>query len=90
MSYLAPRTEALAHMLPKIRYGPEQGTPVQLVQAVQALGAGLADVKTAVAKVAGGGAPTQEQVTAAVRATMNDASWLAALGSELAKHLHVS
>jgi hypothetical protein len=90
MTYLAPRAEALAHMLPTIRYGPEKGAPVQLVQAVQAINAGLADVKAAVGKVSTGGAPTQEQVNTAVAAVLNDASWLAAFGSELAKHIKVS
>lgn len=47
-------------------------------------------LKAALADVHASAGPTQEQVNAAVAAVMNDASWLAALGSELAKHIKVS
>jgi hypothetical protein len=44
--YLTPRVEALAHMLPAVRYGPEAGKEVKLVTAVQRIERVVADLAT--------------------------------------------
>lgn len=62
---------------------PGFATPNLAKQARQQLAA-------AVAKLPAAAAPTQDQVTAAVTAVMNDTVWLAKLASALAAHVKVS